>query len=135
MSGRASSTFTDVELEFMQLFWEYEQLTPEQVQRHLASSGRDLADGSVRKVLTILLKKGHLTREKQGRTHVYRPSVVPEQAHSNLLQDMLQRVFSGSPSDLVATLLSSEKVSRQDLGEIRDLLDRYEREKGEGGRP
>ncbi len=130
MANRSTSTFTEVELEFMQLVWERGEVTAEDIQQALHEQGRELADGSVRKVLSILMKKGHLSRERVGRGYVYKAKVVKEQAHNTMLTDLLDRAFSDSAPDMVATLLRSRDLSEEDLSEIKKLIASYEQERG-----
>jgi len=131
MSGRKSTTFTEVELEFMQIIWDLGSVSTEDMQKHLGDKGRDLADGSIRKIFSILMKKGHLQRIKEGRSYIYSPKVVREQAKSNMILDLLKRGFSDSVPGMVATLLNSKNISSNDLEEIKNLLDSYEDKKEE----
>ncbi len=127
MARKTSPTLTQVELEFMQLLWTHGEMTTEDLQSALAERNRDLSDGSIRKVLSILLKKQQVEREKAGRGYLYRAVVQQQQARHQMLGDLLGRAFQGSAQDLVAALLDSERISENELTEIRRLLDEYER--------
>ncbi len=76
MANRKTSTFTEVELEFMQLLWDLGEMSPDEMLQALHGKGRRLADGSVRKILSILLDKGHVTRKRDGRTYRYQAEVA-----------------------------------------------------------
>ena len=80
MPGARKRTPTAVELEFLHVLWSKGEATTEDVMSALADEGRPLADGTVRKMLSILMDKGFVTRRKQGRGYVYRPTVGREQA-------------------------------------------------------
>ncbi|MBN1294422.1 MAG: BlaI/MecI/CopY family transcriptional regulator, partial [Candidatus Latescibacteria bacterium] len=127
MPGRKSPTFTEVELEFMHIIWDNESVSTEDMQRTLHEQGRDLSDGAIRKILSILLEKGHLTREKSGRSFIYRATVPREQADRNMVKDLLSRAFSGSVTRMVATLLNSRDISDNDIREIKRLIEKRER--------
>jgi BlaI family transcriptional regulator, penicillinase repressor len=127
MARKTSPTLTQVELEFMQILWNGDDMTTEDIQAKLADQDRDLSDGSIRKILSILLKKNQVERDKVGRGFVYRALVQQDQARHQMLGDLLGRAFQGSAQDLVATLLNSEKVSEAELKKIRNLLDEHER--------
>ncbi len=71
MARRKSRTLTEVELEFMQIVWEAGDVTPDNVLEQLRRQGRDLADGSVRKILSILVTKGYLSRRPEGRQEMW----------------------------------------------------------------
>ena len=128
MAGRKSPTFTEVELEFMQIIWERGKVSTEDMQNALKKEGRNLSDGAIRKILSILIEKGHLTREKAGRSFIYCANVPKEQADSNMVRDLLSRAFSGSVTRMAAALLNSRDVSDGDIEEIKRLISERERD-------
>ena len=75
MARRKSSTFTEVELEFMNIIWEHDEVSTEDIQKFLEENDRYLTDGSIRKILSILMTKGHLERRKMGRRFYYKAKV------------------------------------------------------------
>ncbi|MFC1538201.1 BlaI/MecI/CopY family transcriptional regulator [Candidatus Latescibacterota bacterium] len=128
MAGRKSRTFTEVELELMQLIWEFDELTTIQIQDILKGRGRYLADGSIRKMLSILMTKGHVKRRKVGRGHIYSAIVQKEKANSSIIHDIIDRVFSGSVPGMVASLLKTQDVSKEDIKEIKKLIAKSEKQ-------
>ncbi len=128
MARRKASTYTEVELEFMHVVWESGEVSTEDVQRVLRHSGRGLSDGSVRKVLYILVKKGHLTRRKAGRSFLYKAKIPQKKANIKMVQDLLKRGFRGSPSLMVAALLENRALGKRDLKKIQELITEYEKE-------
>ena len=126
MARRKSPTFTEVELEFMHVIWNQGEVTTEDIQNTLGEKGRELSDGSIRKILSILMNKGHLLRRRVGRGFLYRAKEQKNQAHRNIVQDILKRAFEGSPSLMVAALLDSRDVSRSDIEEIKRLIKEHE---------
>jgi predicted transcriptional regulator len=128
MARRKASTYTEVELEFMHVVWESGEVGTEQVQRVLRRSGRELSDGSIRKVLSILVKKGHLTRRKAGRSFLYKAKIPQKKANIKMVQDLLKRGFRGSPSLMMAALLESRTVNKRDMKRIQQLIAKYERQ-------
>ncbi len=125
MARRKSSTFTEVELEFMQIVWERGDVTTEGVQNALKARGRELSDGSIRKILSILLAKGHLERNRQGRSYIYRATVDKNQAQLTMVQDLLKRAFGGSMSLMVAALFKGRSVGETDIADVRKVIDQY----------
>ena len=126
MARRKSPTFTEVELEFMQIVWDQEEVTTEDMQNILRTQDRDLSDGSIRKILSILMDKGHLERHRVGRSFIYHPKENRQQAHRSIIQDMLKRAFDNSASLLVAALLDTRKVTREEIEEIKHLIKEHE---------
>jgi BlaI family penicillinase repressor len=87
---------------------------------------RKTAYTSVMTLMKNLADKGFLSFEKSGKKYLYRPKVAPEDLQQSLLERTLDRVFEGSAVDLVQSLVNSERVSTDELVQIRKLLDEME---------
>ncbi|TDI53221.1 MAG: BlaI/MecI/CopY family transcriptional regulator [Acidobacteria bacterium] len=127
MGRRKSPTFTEVELEFMRVIWPAGKVTTEDVRAALRKLGRDLSDGSIRKILSILIRKGHLTRRREGRGFLYKPVVRQGQANRRMVQDLKTRAFGGSTALMVAALFDGKAISGRDLEDIKRLIAEHER--------
>ncbi len=128
MGRRKSSTFTEVELEFMQVIWAAGEVSTDDVLEVLKGRGRNLSDGSIRKVLSILVEKGHLTRRREGRAFHYKPKIREGQANRKMVQDLVKRAFGGSTALMVAALFDSNPLNERDLKEIKRLIAKHEKE-------
>ena len=122
MARRGSRTLTEVELAFMHVIWPRGDVGTETVRRALRQRGRDLADGSVRKFLSILVRKGYLSRKQAGRGFIYSVKVSEGKAKGRMLLDLLKRGFGGSPTRMFVALLESGVVRRRDLSTIKQLI-------------
>jgi len=60
--------------------------------------------------------------------HIYETTRPREWTQRQLAGDLLQRAFGGSAKSLVMGALSARKASREELAEIRKLLDQFEKE-------
>ena len=74
-----------------------------------------------------MAEKGLVGRDESDRTHVYAARATEDQTQKQLTQDLLDRAFGGSAMKLVMQALSSRHASREELDEIRELLDKAER--------
>jgi predicted transcriptional regulator len=84
-------------------------------------------------VLTVLRgleQKGLLAHRTQDRAYVFRPTKAAANIHRQMLRDILDRVFGGSPGHLVAALLDVEAVTPEVLAEMKALIDGKEEEHG-----
>ncbi len=126
MARRKSPTYTEVELEFMHIIWELGEVTTEDMQRTLEERNRPLSDGSIRKILSILLAKGHVERRRDGRSFYYKAKVDKDNARKNMVQDLLKRAFDGSVSLMVAALFDSRDLQKDDLQAVRRLIEDFE---------
>ena len=128
MKRRRSQTLTTVELEFMQVLWATDEASVEDIQQAQEAGGRPLRGGSVRKILSILVRKGYVTRRKEGKAYIYRATVPAGEANRKMVVDLLKRAFGGSAALMVATLLDAEAVTKKDVREIKKLIAERDRE-------
>jgi predicted transcriptional regulator len=80
-------------------------------------------------MMQIMLEKGLLKRDESQRPQIYAPAQPEEQTQRQMVHDMLHRVFGGSARKLVMRAVESEKVSADELAQIRKLLKQMEGEK------
>lgn len=114
---------TEVELELMTILWKIGEGTVNDVLGALPSA-RKLAYTSVSTILRILEQKGVVVSRKEGRGHVYIPRLGKEAYEATTLHHLVTRVFDGTPTALVRRLLETERLSEDELAEIRALLAR-----------
>lgn len=117
---------TDAELAILRVLWARGPSTVRQVHDALTSA-RPTGYTTTLKLLQIMAEKGLVRRDESDRTHVYAARATEEQTQKQLTQDLLDRAFDGSAMKLVMQALSSRRASREELVEIRDLLDKAER--------
>ncbi len=132
MARRKSRTLTEVELEFMQVIWDREDTSTEDLQNALAARGRPLSDGAIRRVLAILMEKGYLIRHKQGLSFLYNAKVQKDNALGSMFRDILTRAFGGSGSLMIATFLDTVDIKPDEMDRIKRLIEERERGKGDG---
>ena len=80
-------------------------------------------------VLRTLGEKGLATHRTEDRTYIHSPVVSAGEVRRQLLRDVMDRVFGGSPKRLMAALLDDETVTPEVMAELRTLLT----ESDEGG--
>jgi BlaI family penicillinase repressor len=83
---------------------------------------------TVLKLLQIMSEKGLVERDESQRAHVYRVSMTMEQTQQKLLSHLMAKVFDNSMSNLVMRALSTRPASKEELADIRKLLDQIEGE-------
>jgi predicted transcriptional regulator len=118
---------TDAELDILRVLWTDGPATVKRVHERL---GDDPPRGytTVLKLLQIMSEKGLVRRDESQRAHIYEAAVTAEQTRSNLIQHMLDHAFDSSASKLVMQALAARPASRDELAEIRRLLDKLEGE-------
>lgn len=88
---------------------------------------REAARTTVITLLQRLELRGWLDRDGEGRGAVYRCAHAPEEATAKIADGFLDRYFEGSASKLVLNLLGEGKLSREEIGRLRAVLDRAEK--------
>jgi predicted transcriptional regulator len=78
--------------------------------------------------MQIMTEKGLVVRDESKWSHVYEAAVPAQQTQRQLVRDLLDRAFRGSAQQLVVQALSAKRATRQELAEIRRMIDELERE-------
>ena len=117
---------TDAELEILTILWSRGPSTVRDV--HEAITARRSAQyTTVLKLMQIMADKGLVRRDESQRAHVYTASRPREWTQRQLAGDLLQRAFGGSARGLLMGALAARKASRQEIEEMRRLLDEHEK--------
>ncbi len=112
---------TDAELEILHVLWANGPSTVRQVHEKLSQS-RDIGYTTALKFMQIMNEKGLLSREEDARSHTYTALVSEEDTQRNLVDRFVETAFRGSASKLVMQVLGQHKASREELDEIKNLL-------------
>jgi predicted transcriptional regulator len=102
--------------------WDLGEATVADVRERILDD-RDVAYTTVMTVLKKLAGKGYLTYHKEGRSYVYEPAEEPNAVQHSLLQRLMEKVFHGSPTALVQTLVQKENLSDAERRELKSLID------------
>jgi predicted transcriptional regulator len=119
---------TQSELEILHVLWNRGPSTVREVHETLSET-KDTGYTGVLKLLQIMTAKGSVRRDESQRAHVYEAFRPAEQTKRQLASDMLQKVFEGSASQLMMHALAGQKTSREEIEEIRRILDAYKGDK------
>jgi BlaI family penicillinase repressor len=117
---------TDAELEILTVLWSRGPATVREV-HEIVSCRKPTQYTTVLKVLQIMADKGLVRRDEKQRAHIYEAARPREWTQRQLAGDLLQRAFNGSARSLMVGALSARKSSKEELSELRRLLDEYEK--------
>ena len=118
---------TGAEIDILAVLWRLEAATVREVHEEL---GKDIGYTTTLKQMQLMTEKGLLIRGKRFGSHVYEASVPKEQTQQQIARDLLKRAFGGSARSLVMGALSAQPASREELAEIRRMLDTFAKERG-----
>ena len=118
---------TDAELAILRVLWVRGPSTVRDVHEDL---NRDGTTGytTILKLLQIMTEKHLVVRDETQRAHIYEAKYSEQKTQRQLLSDLADRAFGGSAAKLVMQALSGRKASAEELGAIREFLDRLEGE-------
>jgi predicted transcriptional regulator len=120
-------SFTERELDVMGVLWEEGSATVAEVRERLAD---ELAYTTVLTVLRTLEEKGYVGHTEEGKAYRYHPTVARREAGTSVLRRLTRKLFKDSPELLLTHLVSDRKLTAEELGRMRRLLEeRIEEEK------
>lgn len=118
--AKPRSQLTPLELEIMKVLWETGPANVQTVQQAL---DRPLAYTTVQTMLNVLHRKGNVKRTLKQKAYFYRPSISRGEVEKRTVGDMVDRLFAGSATNLVMSLVETKQLSGEELARLRDLLE------------
>ncbi len=131
IAGTKKEGLTPLELEIMQVLWSHGSdggCTVSEVQPKLRAG---LAYTTVQTMLNVLLRKGKVMRKQDGRAFRYKAAVSRERASGGALQDLLRRMFGGSPEAMLMAMVDSRQITAEELERVAKRLAEAERTQAE----
>ncbi|MBO3700292.1 BlaI/MecI/CopY family transcriptional regulator [Roseivirga sp. E12] len=119
---------TNSELEVLTVLWELGSGTAREVHEELAKT-KSTGYTTTLKIIQNMFDKGFLTREPKGQTHIYYSAVEQQVIQKQMLGGFVNKVFSGSSQNLILQALGNQKPNKDELDEIRAMLDELENKK------
>ena len=111
------------ERQIMEIIYRLDRATTVEILAELPDAP---GNSTVRSLLTILERKGHLHHEKDGKVFVYSPTVSREKAGKTALRKLRDNFFEGSRDLMVAALLDTTP-SDELSAELDDLTRKIEK--------
>lgn len=117
----ASERISEAEYAVMDVLWERSPLTASEVAER-ADAGRGWNASTVKTLLARLVAKGAVLHEEDGRRYLYRPAIARADHATSESRRLVDRLFGGRLTPLVAHFAQSEGLSADDIAEIEALL-------------
>jgi predicted transcriptional regulator len=112
---------TEVELSILRVLWKQGPCTVRQVYDSLKAE-RGTGYSTTLKMIQVMTDKKLVLKDESQRPQIYRPAKPEEQTQLQLVDDLIQRGFSGSAMKLVLSAVSAKRISADEMKRIRDLL-------------
>lgn len=121
MSDSLADKISDSELEVMKLLWQAEDALPVTEIREALQRSRGWEATTVKTLVSRLVSKGVIAQEKRN-VFYYSPRITEQEYNAWATGNLIRRLYNGSAKDLVAALVHSEGLSRQDLEELQAMF-------------
>lgn len=129
MARPSSEHPTELELEILKVLWQESPLPVRTVRQRLEEeAGRALTHSSVITMLNIMVRKGYLRRKRDGKAYLFAPKVAKDRVSGGVLRDVVARLFDGSASAMVLSLLETSDLDDEEMKELRRLVNRKAKE-------
>ena len=113
---------SETEWEVMNVVWAHAPCPASQVIAALQQTDASWHLRTVKAYLNRLVKKQVIGYREEGRAYLYRPLVRREECIDAASESFLERVFGGSLQPMIAHFVRRDKLSREDIRELRRLL-------------
>jgi BlaI family penicillinase repressor len=111
----------EAEYAVMEVLWDDAPLTAAQVAERVPPA-RAWSIRTVKTMLARLLAKGVLRHEEEGRRYLYRPAIARADYVAQESGRLIDRMFGGRVTPLVAHLAERDRLTDADIAEIEALL-------------
>jgi predicted transcriptional regulator len=125
--ARRPQDVTDAELDVLRGLWDDGPATIRTLADRLYPGGGTSEYATVQKLLERLEDKGHASHTAEGRQNVYSARVQRDDLVARRLRDTAEQLCDGSLTPLLTHLVSAGRLSRDELLELRRLVDRLSR--------
>ncbi len=125
-------TLANAELAVMNLLWDHdERMTAREIREQLYPNSNRAQHGTVQRLLQRLEEKGFVARDKSIAVHFFSPAVAREEYAGEQLESLAEKLTDGSFAPLITHLVEHKKISRDELQEIRKMLDAHASARGQ----
>ena len=127
MSGKLLDDLGELQRAVIEVVWELGEASVHQVRKQLALK-KKLAYTTVLTALQKLEKAGWLRHRNEGKTYIYLPTRTREEAGAKSVRKFMERMFDGDALLMFQHLMQQSKLSDEELGELRKMIDEKRRE-------
>ena len=125
--ARRPQDVTGAELDVLRGLWDHGPATIRTLADRLYPGGGTSEYATVQKLLERLEDKGHVAHRSEGRQNLYSARVQRGDLVARRLRDTAEQLCDGSLTPLLTHLVSAGRLSRDELRELRRLVDRLSR--------
>ena len=114
---------SDTEWEIMRIVWAQHPITAADIIARLSAADSTWHPKTARALLARLVEKKALEYEARGRNYLYAPRVTEAECVAAASGSFVERVFGGALKPMLAHFIEQRRLTREELGELRGMLD------------
>lgn len=119
---------TEAEAAVMAVLWEGSPRSADDILQIVGPS-RDWQESTVKSLLARLVQKEAISATKDGRRFLYAPLITRDAYLTQESSSLLDRLFGGRLTPLVAHFSENQQLTKHDLAELRQLIERLDDER------
>jgi BlaI family transcriptional regulator, penicillinase repressor len=116
-----------LQMRIMQILWERGEANAREITEEL-NKENPVAHSTVQTLLRKIEAKGAVAHKSSERTFIYYPLVQESKITHSVTREIIDRIFDGSAGGLISYLLQNEKISKNELDDIRRLIEEKEKQ-------
>jgi len=126
-----TTPLTEAQRGIMEVVWDREEVTVTEVRDELARH-RDVARNTIQTMIVRLEERGWLKHREEGRTFWYSANRPRTASLGAKVAQMVDRLFAGSPEEMVTALMEYRGLSTDEADRIREMIDATETKSPQG---
>ncbi|GAA5140679.1 BlaI/MecI/CopY family transcriptional regulator [Thalassotalea piscium] len=115
------------EFEVLEALWEKHPASANEIIEHLNKT-KEWHEKTVKTLLSRLVKKKALAYEKDQRRYLYYPLIERDSYMAKESKNLIERVFSGRVSPLVAGFAKHNQLAKDDIDELKKIISQWEQD-------
>jgi predicted transcriptional regulator len=122
----SNKSISQSEAKILKVLWQSSPLDGKQIAENLSHESWSYV--TIKTLINRLLKKDYLSFVKEGRRYLYDTKITKKDYLQNENKQFLNSLYDGSLSNLFASFSEHEKISDNELQEIKDMIKQMEKE-------
>ncbi|MFA6243178.1 MAG: BlaI/MecI/CopY family transcriptional regulator [Candidatus Hydrogenedentales bacterium] len=131
MSGKSVDQLGSLQRVVMEIVWGLGEASVHQVIERMPRD-KNPAYTTILTVMQNLEKSGWLKHRQDGRSYIYQPVVTRDQLEWRSIRQSVKSLFKGDVGAFMQHLICEEDLSDKDLAELRQMIDKRRKERGNG---
>jgi len=114
---------TKAEERIMQIMWGLKKAFVKDIIEELPDDPKPPYN-TISSVIRILVSKGYVDYKAYGKTYEYFPAISKAEYRKIKIQKIMSGYFGNSPASLVSHIVKEEKLSKEEIKQLRNLIEK-----------